>query len=173
MPIHDYDDPYDAVDAAKRAIDRAKKNRSPVLPDPDGGYGALPEPRKRMLGKVGMAAIVAIMIAAVAYVILKDRDRPQPRSINPVLSAPPIADVQRMYAQRNVRAYRAPSGDSMVVRKIERGESVLLGEAESGRWAKVYERDGDLIGFVYVTDNFAPTLPPGGGPTTADSTNRG
>ena len=171
MPIHDHDDPYDPVDAAMRAIDRAKKHRGRVLSGPDGGYDPQPGLGKGMLRKIVLVAVI-VAIAAVAYATLKSRDDAQPPPINPVLSAPPIAPVQPMYAQRDVRAYRAPSGDSMVVRKMERGESVLLGRPESGRWAKVYERDRDLIGYVYVTDNFAPTPPPSGGPTTADSITR-
>lgn len=159
---HDHDDPHDPVDAAVRMINRAKQRRGHGISGPDEGYEPQPQPRstmgRRVLRVTGIAVVT--MLAALVAESLRDDSRGGEQPIHPVMSTVAV-HTERMYAQRDVRVYRAPSGDSAVVRRLRRGESVLLGEHDGRRWAKVYEPDGDPIGFVYVTDNFGQAPPPG------------
>lgn len=61
------------------------------------------------------------------------------------------------YAQRSVRIHSAPFGDSAVVRTLLPGELVQVAETDRRSWVKVYEPDGDSIGFAYETNgNLAP-----------------
>lgn len=153
-----YNDTSDPMATAAELIRQARKRRRSYGSGPDGGDEPQRQPRsamgKRVL-QVLVTAVVAIFTAvANEYGLLPgDGDPPPPTETIPVLAQP-------AYAQRDVRAYTAPSGDSAVVRRIKRGESVLLAEPDGRKWAKVYEPDADLIGFVYVyNDSFGPRPP--------------
>jgi hypothetical protein len=167
MP-HDFNHTSDPMAAAAELLNRAKKRRRSYGSGPDGGDEPRRQPRSAMGKRVFqmlVAAVVAILTAlAGEYGLHEGSDRvEQPE--------PGVITAQRAYAQRDVRVYTAPSGDSAVVRKVERGESVLLAEPDSRKWARVYEPDADLIGFVYVyRGNFGP-MPPAMGdfsPAPAD-----
>lgn len=166
MPIHDHD-PFDDSGDIRDYLERLRRSRQRDAQGANSEWG--PPPPRRTRRKRVVAVLTAILLTvATALFSEYQPDGNGDGNIGTEQPQGPVIAAERMYAQRDVRAYRAPFGDSMVVRRIKRGESVLLGEQDGRRWAKLYEPDGDSIGFVYVYNNNFASTPP----TITEASNR-